>query len=104
MASDIVFARELHESLSSLIRDLLAVSTDPQPSAFIACTVRSDGMVQGFLRCVESKGLTADIVYDKSYSPQDGIISSHELLHPIKVIRIQQDIGDNAKLSDQIYF
>ena len=50
VASDIVFARELHDSLSSLLVDLLSVSTEKEPSAYIACTVRADGMVKGFLQ------------------------------------------------------
>ena len=50
VASDIIFARELHDCLSSLLVDLLKVCTAPSPEAFIACTVRSDGMVQGFLK------------------------------------------------------
>ena len=50
VASDIVFAKELHESLSSLLADLLSVSSAEEPSAYIACTVRADGMVKGFLQ------------------------------------------------------
>ena len=50
VASDIIFAKELHDSLSSLLVDLLKVCSSPNPEAFIACTVRSDGMVQGFLK------------------------------------------------------
>ena len=72
VASDIIFAKELHDSLSSLLVELLKVlmnerftsedfilfklkiqlkvCTSPSPEAFIACTVRSDGMVQGFLK------------------------------------------------------
>ena len=50
VASDIIFAKELHEGLSSLLVDLLKVCTAPSPEAFVACTVRSDGMVQGFLK------------------------------------------------------
>ena len=50
VASDIIFAKELHDSLSSLLVDLLSVCSSPSPEAFIACTVRSDGMVQGFLK------------------------------------------------------
>ena len=50
VASDIIFAKELHDCLSSLLVDLLKVCTAPSPEAFIACTVRSDGMVQGFLK------------------------------------------------------
>ena len=49
----------------------------------------------------------ADIVYEKNYSPSDGIISSHELLHPIKVIRIRQNNTREqnvTNLSEIIYF
>ena len=62
-----------------------------------------------FFQRAESKGLIADIVYEKIYSPSDGIISSHEVLHPIKVIRFrpQNTTGDtqaHQRLSDIIYF
>ena len=71
VASDIVFARELHDSLSSLLVDLLSVSTEKEPSAYIACTVRADGMVKGFLQVrffnpiplnikIQPKALTGD--------------------------------------------
>ena len=50
VASDVIFARELHDGLSSLLVDLLKISTAHSPEAFIACTVRADGMVQGFLK------------------------------------------------------
>ena len=52
VASDIVFAKELHEALAGLLRDLLSVSTATPPAAYIACTQRADGMVAGFLQQV----------------------------------------------------
>ena len=75
------------------------------PAAYLACTLRADGMVKGFLKIVESLEMSAEIVYDKSYSPDDGLISSHELLHPIKVIKITRSTPEkSAKLSDLIFF
>ena len=50
VASDIVFAKELHESLASLLKDLLEKCNGEDPSAFIACTVRADGMVHSFIQ------------------------------------------------------
>ena len=55
IASDIVFARELHESLASLLKDLLNKCTGQDPSAFIACTVRADGMINGFIQVTKNK-------------------------------------------------
>ena len=52
VASDIVFAKELHEALAGLLLDLLSVSTATSPAAYIACTQRADGMVGGFLHQV----------------------------------------------------
>ena len=57
VASDIVFAKELHESLASLLKDLLDNCNGEDPSAFIACTVRADGMVHGFLQVTEKSNL-----------------------------------------------
>ena len=105
VASDIVFARELHTSLAHLLSDLLSVSAGDDPAAYLACTLRADGMVKGFLKVVESLDMSAEIVYDKSYSPEDGLISSHELLHPIKVIKITRSTQQkSANLSDLIFF
>ena len=105
VASDIVFARELHTSLSSLLSELLDLCQADLPAAYLACTVRCDGMVKGFLKILETFNMTAEIVYDKSYSPEDGVVSSHELLHPIKVLRITRNTQQNtAKLSDSIFF
>ena len=105
VASDIVFARELHSSLAHLLSDLLSVCAGDDPAAYLACTLRADGMVKGFLRVVESLGMRAEIVYDKSYSPEEGLISSHELLHPIKVLKITRSTREkSAKLSDLIFF
>ena len=105
VASDIVFARELHAPLSQLLSDLLEVLQAEQPAVYIACTVRSDGMVKGFLSILETFNIKAEIVYDKSYSPEDGLISSHELLHPIKVLKISRDTEKNSgQLSDMIFF
>ena len=105
VASDIVFAKELHTSLAHLLSDLLSVCAGDDPAAYLACTLRADGMVKGFLRVVESLGMRAEIVYDKSYSPEEGLISSHELLHPIKVLKITRSTQEkSAKLSDLIFF
>ena len=105
VASDIVFAKELHTSLATLLSDLLSVCVGDDPAAYLACTVRADGMVKGFLKIVESLDMSAEIVYDKSYSPDDGLISNHELLHPIKVIKITRSSQEKpAKLSDRIFF
>ena len=105
VASDIVFARELHSSLAHLLSDLLSLCAGDDPAAYLACTLRADGMVKGFLRVVESLGMRAEIVYDKSYSPDDGVIASHELLHPIKVLKITRATREkSAKLSDLIFF
>ena len=62
VGSDIVFAKELHDCLATLISDLLDASSSDDPEAFIACTVRSDGMVQGFLK-VKFSGKTTWIVF-----------------------------------------
>ena len=105
VASDIVFARELHTSLALLLSDLLSVCAGEEPAAFLACTLRADGMVKGFLKIVEGLEMSAEIVYDKSYSPDDGVIASHELLHPIKVLKITRATREkSAKLSDLIFF
>ena len=62
-------------------------------------------MVKGFLKILETFNMRAEIVYDKSYSPEDGLVSSHELLHPIKVLKITRDTEKNsARLSDLIFF
>ena len=49
VASDIVFAKELHNCLANLLRDLLSCCTSSDQAAYIACTKRADGMVSGFL-------------------------------------------------------
>ena len=62
-------------------------------------------MVKGFLKILETFNMRAEIVYDKSYSPEDGLVSSHELLHPIKVLKITRDTEKNSpRLSDLIFF
>ena len=33
-------------------------------------------MVKGFLKILETFNMRAEIVYDKSYSPEDGLVSS----------------------------
>ena len=108
VASDIVFARELHTSLAGLLSDLLSLCDGEEPAAYLACTLRADGMVKGFLKVVESLDMRAEIVYEKSYSPDDGLVSSHELLHPIKVIKITRSSRSieekSTKLSDLIFF
>ena len=50
--------------------------------------------------------MIADIVYDRSYAPTDGILSNHELLHPVKVIRIRpRDLNAATEsLSNRIVF
>ena len=105
VASDIVFAKELHTSLASLLSDLLSICAGDDPAAYLACTLRADGMVKGFLKIVESLDMRAEIVYEKSYSPDDGLVSSHELLHPIKVIKITRSTQEKStNLSDLIFF
>ena len=44
VASDIVFAKELHTPLSRLLSDLLDLCQADQPAAFLACTVREGNM------------------------------------------------------------
>jgi hypothetical protein len=47
VASDIVFAKELHPALAGVLASLLERNTCP---AYLACTRRQqEGMVQGFL-------------------------------------------------------
>ena len=88
--------------------DLLSLCDGEEPAAYLACTLRADGMVKGFLKVVESLEMRAEIVYEKSYSPDDGLVSSHELLHPIKVIKITRSSRSieekSTKLSDLIFF
>ena len=56
---------------------------------------------------VEAAGMEADIVYERCFSPADGLVSSHELLRPVKVLRIRlrEDCPDLTKsLSARIFF
>ena len=41
---------------------------------------------------VEERGLSSEIVYDRVYSPADGIIAHYEGLHPVKVILIFKNL------------
>ena len=38
-----------------------------------------------YLKMVDEKGLSSEIVYERVYSPTDGVIAHYEGLHPVKV-------------------
>ncbi|XP_023322806.1 protein-lysine N-methyltransferase EEF2KMT [Eurytemora carolleeae] len=103
VASDIVFAKELHRPLTDTLVDIINTNSCP---AYIACTRRQEeGVVKAFLEMVEERGLSSEIVYDRVYSPADGIIAHYEGLHPVKVFKIHQDSLRTEKPSKgKVYF
>ena len=56
---------------------------------------------------MEAAGMEADIVYERCFSPAEGLVSSHELLRPVKVLRIRlrEDCPNlTNSLSARIFF
>ena len=63
-------------------------------------------MVKSFLECCELQGLSFEIVYERTYSPADGVISNYEALHPVKMFKFSVGSQDQAENHEKrnIYF